>query len=293
MPEGRITRVVPVTIEDRTFEELKLPRPIALSPLTIQELSPANQVLCAAAAGYSHVGLRLVPAFPTEARWGMVGDTPMVREVETNLRLTGMKVLDVEALRVKPDTRAVNWEPFFETAERLGATEVRVVGNDPDLSRFADNFAELCELAFPHGLALSIEPMPWNDLSTVKQTGEVLEHVNHVNAGLLVDPIHFFRAKNTFADIDALPPGALRYCQMCDMTVPPKNMDEVIFQARNYRLSPGAGTADLKGLLAHLKDIPISVQCINNRLVLSMSPLDRSRMYLEDTVALLNSIGEV
>ena len=137
-----------------------LPRPISLAALTILDVSPANQVLCAAKAGYSHVGIRLVPATPTETQYDMIGNTPMIREVEANLKATGIKVLDIEILRIKPDTRAVNWKAFFETGTRLGATQVLCAGNDPDINRLTDNYAELCELAHPYGLNLSIEPMP-------------------------------------------------------------------------------------------------------------------------------------
>lgn len=286
-------KVVPVALKDRKFEEIKLPRPISLAALTVLDLSPANQVLCAAAAGYSHVGIRLVPATPTETQWDMIGDTPMIRQVEANMKATGVKCLDIEILRVKPDTRAINWKPFFETGARLGATTVLVAGNDPDLKRFRDNFGELCEIAHPYGLTLNIEPMPWCDISTVSQCGEILRAVNRPNAGCLVDPIHFYRAKNTYADIDALPPGSLHYCQMCDLTAAtPKDMDGILYQARNYRLSPGTGAADLPQLLGHLKGLPISIEACNADLALTMSPLDRARMYLEDMVECLHKAGE-
>ena len=41
-------KVAPVTLQDRSYEPLKLPRPISLAALTILDVSPANQVLCAA-----------------------------------------------------------------------------------------------------------------------------------------------------------------------------------------------------------------------------------------------------
>ena len=44
-------KVAPVTLQDRSYEPLKLPRPISLAALTILDVSPANQVLCAAKAG--------------------------------------------------------------------------------------------------------------------------------------------------------------------------------------------------------------------------------------------------
>ena len=50
----------------------------------MQDLNPANQVLCAAKADYSHVGIRLVLAAPTETQYDKIGDTPMIRKVETN-----------------------------------------------------------------------------------------------------------------------------------------------------------------------------------------------------------------
>ena len=43
-------KVAPVTLQDRSYEPLKFPRPISLAALTILDVSPANQVLCAAKA---------------------------------------------------------------------------------------------------------------------------------------------------------------------------------------------------------------------------------------------------
>ena len=138
----------------------------------------------------------------------------------------------------------------------------------------------------------SFEPMPWCNISTVKQGGEVIKRVNRPNSGILVDPIHFYRADNKYEDIDNLPQGTLRYCQICDITADkPKTMDGILYQARNYRLSPGTGAADLQ-LLKHLPNLPISIEVCNADLALTMSPLERARMYLEDMGAVLNKAGE-
>ena len=45
-------------------------------------------------------------------------------------------------------------------------------------------------------------------------------------------------------------------------------------------------------LLKHLPNLPISIEACNADLALTMSPLDRARMYLEDMVAVLNKAGE-
>ena len=96
--------------------------------------------------------------------------------------------------------------------------------------------------------------------------------------------------KNDYKDIDNLPAGSLKYCQMCDITAEmPDTMDGILYQARNFRLSSGTGAAYLVQLLKHL---PISIEVCNANLTLTMSPLDRARMYLEDMVAVLNAAGE-
>lgn len=80
---------------------------------------------------------------------------------------------------------------------------------------------------------------------------------------------------------------------MCDLTAEmPKDMESNLYQARNFRLSPGTGAADLPQLLKHLPGLPISIEACNAALAFTMSPVDRARLYLEDMVAVLNKAGE-
>ena len=62
----------------------------------------------------------------------MIGDTPMIRQILGRLADTGVKVLDVEIVRLKPETQVSEYVPMLETGARLGAGEVLVAGNDPD-----------------------------------------------------------------------------------------------------------------------------------------------------------------
>ncbi|MDL2307425.1 sugar phosphate isomerase/epimerase [Desulfovibrio sp. OttesenSCG-928-C06] len=264
-------------------------RPIGLSALSVLDVTPANQITVAAEAGFSHVGLRLIPATPTEAVHNMIGDTPMVRECERRLKDTGVKCNDIEFPRMKPDTRVINLKAFLETGARLGAKHVLVAGNDPDFNRFADNFGEFCDLAAPFGMTCNIEPMPWCDCKSLKEADKLLRAVNRANAGVCVDPIHFDRNGDTYADIAALPAGSLHYMQFTDATAErPKDVEGLLYQARNYRLTPGTGGLDLVGLLQHMpKDIPVCIECCNDELALHKSPIERAKMYLEATKKLL------
>lgn len=269
-----------------------LERPIGLAALTVLDVSPANQVIVAAEAGYTHVGIRLIPATPTEPVYATVGDTPLIREVEKRLKETGIKVLDIEILRLKPDTRVINFLPVLETGARIGASQVLLAGNDPDQNRLADNFALLCELAAPLGIAINIEPMPWTNIPTVNAGIELLTKSNQNNQGMIIDPLHFDRGANTLDDLKKVPQAWWRYMQLCDGTKEkPQDTEGLLYQARNYRLSPGRGGIDLVSLLKALPEMPISIECCNDELALHKSPIERAKMYLDDTKALLKAVA--
>src|SRR5205823_3808472 len=138
--------------------------PIALAALTVLELAPPDLVACAAEAGYDHVGLRLLPATAEEAQYPIIGDTPLARETAHRLADTGVRTLDIEIFRLKPDTDVAAYRPALETGARLGARHVLVAGNDSAEARLTERFAALCALGAPLGLTFDLEPMPWTDV---------------------------------------------------------------------------------------------------------------------------------
>lgn len=269
------------------------PRILSLSALTVLELTPPDMVDCAAQAGYSHVGLRLVPATDTEVRYDLIGDTPMVREIEARLRETGIKVLDVEILRLKPETDVTAFKPIFETAARLGATYVLVAGNDPDETRLMERFGQMCDLAQPFGLKPYIEPMPWTDVKNVAQAGRIVNAANRVNGGVIIDPIHFDRSGSSVDDIKALPPKYFGYMQFCDAPAEhPADTAGLLFQARCERKFPGEGGLDLAGLLRVLpRDIPISLEVPTEQLAKTVNAVERAKRALDATMKVLASVN--
>jgi len=136
-----------------------------LSPdaLTVLELSPVEMVRCAADAGYSHVGLRLVPATDNEPRRDMVGDTATVREVAAALADTGVQVLDLEILRLRPDTDVRDFAAMLEN--RRAPRRPSCAGRRQRSGRGSADcgLAALSELAVPLQLSIYLEPMPWTD----------------------------------------------------------------------------------------------------------------------------------
>lgn len=266
-------------------------RPLSLAALTVIELTPPQMVQCAADAGYDFVGLRLLPATDQEVRYDFIGDTPMRRETLARLKDTGVRVLDAEILRLKPDTDVAAYLAMLETAAELGARYVLIAGNDPDEMRTADNLAKLCDLAAPLGLTPSIEPMPWTEAKDITQAARILKAAGKANAGLLVDPLHFDRAGSSTDELRSMPREYFRYLQFCDApTERPKDLETLLYQARCERLLPGQGGLDLAGILRALPDdLPISIEAPMDNWAKTAKATERAQKLREATLAVLDA----
>ena len=267
-------------------------RPIALAALTVLELSPPDMVSCAAEAGYSHIGLRLIPATPTEVSYATIGDTPIIRATLARLADTGIRCFDVEILRLKPETRVADFLPVLETAARLGARAALIAGNDPDEGRLTERFGELCDLAAPLGIAPCLEPMPWTDVRNFAQGARIVGRAARANAGLLIDPIHFDRGGSRASEIAEVPAAWFRYAQLCDAPAErPTTTEGLLHQARAERLFPGDGGLDLRGILRALPpDLPLSLEIPMEELAKTVGAVERARRALAATRNLLQSL---
>lgn len=267
-------------------------RIFSLAALTVLELSPPDMVEAAARAGYSHVGLRLVPATEQERhfRW-----SPMPNCVgkPRRLRDTGIKVLDLEILRLEPATCVADFEAILAVGAGLGGTELLVAGNDPDEARLTERFAALCELAAQYGIHPHLEFMPWTDVRDLRQAMRVVANADRANGCVLVDAFHFNRSGSSLDDLAQLAPQRMRYAQLCDVAGPvPADMDEILRQARNERRFPGDGDADLVGLLRALPpSVPLSLEIPTRQLLeQGISGEQRARMALEKAKAVLAAV---
>ncbi|MBK4989992.1 sugar phosphate isomerase/epimerase family protein [Pseudomonas sp. S36] len=265
-------------------------RIFSLAALTVLELSPPDMVEAAARAGYSHVGLRLVPATEQEQHFPLVADASLRRQTQARLRDTGIKVLDLEILRLKPDTCVADFKAILDVGAELGGTELLVAGNDPDESRLTERFAHLCDLSADYGIYPHLEFMPWTEVRDLRQAMRVVANADRGNACVLVDAFHFNRSASALADLATLAPERMRYAQLCDVAGPvPDDMDEILRQARNERRFPGDGDADLVGLLRALPaNVPLSLEIPTRQLLeQGISGEQRARMALQRAKAVL------
>jgi len=267
-------------------------RLIGLAALTVLELAPPDMVSCARDAGYDAVGLRLLPATPTEVQHAIVGDTPLARETAQRLADTGIPVLDIEIFRLKPDTVVNDYRAALETGARFGASEILVAGNDPDEARLTASFAAFCDLAAEYGMGANLEPMPWTDVKGFAQGARIVAAAGRDNGGVLIDPIHFDRAGDVPATIAQAPRTRLRYMQLCDAPAArPRDTETLLFQARAERLMPGDGGLDLAGILRAVpRDVPLSLEIPMQALTRTLPAVPRARQMLDKARRLLASL---
>lgn len=254
-------------------------RATSLSALTVLELAPPDMVTVAAGAGFSHVGLRLIPATPTEPAHATVGDTPTVREIRARLDATGVRVLDVEIFRLKPDTRVGDYRAALETGAWLGAKHALCTGQDPDPARLADRLAEFARLAADYGLTADVEFMSWNEVDTLSAALRAIAAAREPNLGIVVDAYHVSRTHLDLGELARAPRERLRYVQLCDApaAIPP-TPEAVLEEARHARLFPGEGELDLAGLLDALPpDVPVAVEAPTRELARRMNALERAK----------------
>jgi sugar phosphate isomerase/epimerase len=232
-----------------------VPRQTGLEHLTVRRLPPPDLVTVAAHAGFDDVGLRISPVTDDEQPWPMWPGSPMLAETVRRCADTGMRVLDVESIRLTP--APADYGPVLEAAAELGARYINTMCEDPDLARLSDTFAALVEAAAPYGVRPLIEFMAYRSVATLKDAATIASRSG--GGGILIDALHVQRCGVGLDELTATDPGLFGYLQLCD--APLKAPANEIREARAGRLLPGDGQLPLRDLLdAMPAGIPVAVE---------------------------------
>lgn len=266
---------------------------ISLCPLTVLPCSALHQMEFAARAGFDAVGIRLVPVLPTDI--DVMSDKVLRDALLKRLSDLTLEVLDIELVRIAPDTDVQALEPMLQFAADLGARSITVTGpaaNDfspDDEARIVVKLTELCELANRYNVKPGLEFMPFRGISSLDSALRYLSFCKHPNLGIVLDLLHFCRSGGTPDDLEKLSPDIVTSIQLCD--APAIAPPDLAKEARYHRLLPGAGGLPLREILKALSpDIPLSVEVPDTNRT-DRPGLDKALGAMSASRELLRSIG--
>lgn len=143
-----------------------------------------------------------------------------------------------------------------DAAEELGLTLVKVgpafVGEDVSLDRYAEGFAELCDVYADVGARVALEFLPFSAVSTPSAALDIAEQAGRPNGGLVVDLWHVERGGVSLKDVSSIPVERLMHVELCDAaSAMPSDLVE---DTLDHRLLCGEGDFDIRGFLDSVRD---------------------------------------
>ena len=173
----------------------------------------------AANAGYSGIGLMCSDLMSIRRHY----DFSTIRSMLGN---HGMKYLELEFLvgwigdGVELAESEVVFGEMLEAAEQLNVRHLKV-GPDMNatewpLDRMAERFAGLCDRATSAGTSVSLELMPWSNVTDLETAIAIVADAGRENGGLLLDIWHVARGNIAYEDICHIPSGLVNYVEIND-----------------------------------------------------------------------------
>jgi sugar phosphate isomerase/epimerase len=225
----------------------------SLAHLTVLSLPPPEMVSVAARTGYQAVGLRLIAVTADSPGYPLMFDPPAMRDTKTRLDDTGIRVGDIEFIKITPEIDIMSLEPFAAAGAELEARHIIAAPYDPDLGRLAERFAALADLAGRYNLSVLLEFFPWTVVPDVRAAAGIVETADRNNTGLLVDTLHFARSESRLEHLDLVSPVRLPFVHVCDAKAGgPFTTQQLLHTARSERLPPGEGDIDIRAILERL-----------------------------------------
>ena len=234
----------------------------SLAHLTVIRLSPPQVIEVAACTGYDTVGLRLTGGTKITPAYPLMDDKPLMRATKAAMSATGVGVLDIEFVRISPETDVPSLEPFAAAGAELGAKYIITSAYDPDLSRLTDRLAAVSDLASRYGLRAVLEFFPWTVVPDLSAALKIVEATERPALGILVDTLHFNRSTSTLDELDRIPVSRFPFIHVADAPVQAGyTTEELLYAGRVERLAPGEGGIDIKRILSHMpQDVPVALE---------------------------------
>lgn len=215
------------------------------------EIGPVDMVTTAATAGWPACGV-----------WfdGTTWTDRTSRDVRRRLNDTGVVALDMEP--IIPAEGSDDHAPrLIDAAAIVGARFVLFTSRLKDHGATAHRYAQVCDMAEPHGITVVCEFLPIFPLASLDIAAAIVGRAEKSNAGILVDNLHLSRSGGTVNDVMNHTPWMFPYLQIADAPLErPSDPGSLLDEALNGRLLPGEGELPIVDLLRAVPEVPISFE---------------------------------
>ena len=264
-------------------------RKFSLAYLTIPGTAPVDQIRIAKEAGYDFVSLRTIPMhLPGEPEFMLHKDAKLFEETRQALKEYDMPDLDIN-----------EYDPAFEKAAELGATDVLGSIWTRDKAYYIDQVAKIAEMAKKYGLKYNVEFLPWAGVRNLQEAITLVDTVKADNLYIMVDTLHAGRAGVTGAELARTDPKYFNFIHLCDGPAGPDGdpvldniKDELmLFTAREGRLYPGEGAMDIAGMVKGMPEIPLSIELPNLKRIEELGVAGHAKRCLDTAKAYFKEHG--
>jgi sugar phosphate isomerase/epimerase len=236
----------------------------SLAHLTALTCPPPELTYIAAAAGYDFVSPRIIMTGTSNEigyNYDLTQDSALYRYTKKALSETGLKIHDIELVRITDTFNPKTLIPTFEIAAELGVRHVLSSIWTTNHALAAERFEELCDIALGYGLLISLEFVTWADITNLREALTILRLSNRKNARLMVDLLHAHRSGVTPDELAAVPAELFGFVHLCDAPREiPTTKEGLIQTGRAERLYVGEGGLDILGYLNALPAVPYSIE---------------------------------
>jgi len=231
-------------------------RAISIQHLMAPELSPVQLARLAGELGCQHLCLfTQEPAPDFFVPTVRPADLPELRACMAG---EGLTAYAVTSFALTPTRDVAGFAEALDLGAALGAIYANVRVADPDESRAADSFGQLCAMDRDRGITAGIEFMALDGSDALERT---LRIVAATAAGKIsLDPLHIVRSGVTPERLRMIDPALFGYLQICDgpATASP---EEYMREAGADRLLPGEGVFPLGEIMALVpRDRPVGME---------------------------------
>jgi sugar phosphate isomerase/epimerase len=266
----------------------------SLAHLTVLGCAPPEMIYIAARAGYDYVSIRpIYMGLPGEPNYALAEKKELLRQTETALKATGVRLHDIELARIFDGVDVRSYLPAMQVAAELGGKAVLSSIWSGEREYYIEKFAELCDLARPLGLTVDLEYVPVAAVRDLAGAVDVLRTIDRPNAGLMVDMHHVHRARDNPVALDDVPRQWFHFAHLCDAPAEiPTERQEMIRIMREARLYVGEGGIDVAAILAHVPPCVYSIELPNKARHEELGYAEHATRCLETLKAYLASHGQ-